>query len=408
MTQKWQQVKLGDACTVVKGITYKTEDYASESDGQIFLTLKCIAKGGGFNFNGIKYYRGKTEDDQLVQPGDLIIANTDLTRAGDVIGAPLVVPKIRSGERYVISMDISKLITDGSVLDKDYLYHFLTSSNARNYMQSISNGSTVLHLKVKLVDLLKIPMPELSVQKKVAEMLNAIETQIHKSDQIITKTELLKKGLLNELIGQYLKSDKNTKWKISKLAEVCTLITDGKHGDCQNEQDSGYYFISSKDIHNGIIDYSDSRQITRLDFEEADKRTQLELGDLVMTNSGTIGRMAIAHDSEKTRKTTFQKSVAIIKPKKSIVSAEYLYYYFLCILPSLQITSNGSAQKNLLLKDMRSLQIPVPDNQEQKRIVAILSEIDRKIGNENMTLEKSRNLKNGLMDDIFSMKVEVN
>jgi len=74
------------------------------------------------------------------------------------------------------------------------------------------------------------------------------------------------------------------------LRDICLLITDGKHGDCEDENGSGFYFVSCKDVRDGWIDYSDSRQITQSDFLETHRRTQLGSEDIVITNSGTIGR----------------------------------------------------------------------------------------------------------------------
>src|SRR4051812_21159799 len=111
-----------------------------------------------------------------------------------------------------------------------------------------------------------------------------------------------------------LREEGMAEWKEYKLGDVCSLITDGKHGDCRNEENSGYFFISAKDVKDGKIYYENARQITKADFEETHRRTNLAADDVVITNSGTIGRMAIVKDTPETRRTTFQKSVAILKP----------------------------------------------------------------------------------------------
>ncbi|MBK8625823.1 MAG: restriction endonuclease subunit S [Saprospiraceae bacterium] len=109
------------------------------------------------------------------------------------------------------------------------------------------------------------------------------------------------------------------------IGDLCTLVTDGKHGDCQNEIDSGYYFVSVKDLINGDIFYNNVRQITKKDFEETHKRTDLKPGDILLTSSGTIGRMIIVKDDIKTYRTTLQKSVAILKPRLDIATSYYLF-----------------------------------------------------------------------------------
>lgn len=166
------------------------------------------------------------------------------------------------------------------------------------------------------------------------------------------------------------------------LQELCLNITDGKHGDCENEGNSGYYFISCKDIFDGQINYKNARQITKADFEETHKRTMLEVDDILLTNSGTIGRMAFVTDREATTKTTFQKSVAIIKPDKQKVLPRYLYYQLQNCVPQFINSSNGSAQKNLLLSTMRTFQIEIEENREkQEKIANTLSAYDDLIEN---------------------------
>lgn len=166
------------------------------------------------------------------------------------------------------------------------------------------------------------------------------------------------------------------------LQELCLNITDGKHGDCENEENSGYYFISCKDIFDGQINYKNARQITKADFEETHKRTMLEVDDILLTNSGTIGRMAFVTDREATTKTTFQKSVAIIKPDKQKVLPRYLYYQLQNCVPQFINSSNGSAQKNLLLSTMRTFQIEIEENRKkQEKIADTLSAYDDLIEN---------------------------
>lgn len=170
-------------------------------------------------------------------------------------------------------------------------------------------------------------------------------------------------------------------WQTATLGEVCRLITDGKHGDCTNEEDSGYYFISAKDIRDGVINYENARQITESDFAETHRRTDLQSGDLLVTNSGTIGRLAIAKYNTKTLKTTFQKSVAILKPKPCEISSKFLYYYLAANMKEFIHPAAGAAQKNLLLRDIKAFRINKPSLREQDNISDILSAYDNLIEN---------------------------
>lgn len=170
--------------------------------------------------------------------------------------------------------------------------------------------------------------------------------------------------------------------KTVTLREVTLNITDGKHGDCEPAENSGYYFVSCKDVNNGIVDYTNARQISERAFFETHKRTQLEPNDILITNSGTIGRMALVKDIPETYKTTFQKSVAIVKPDTSVVLPTYLYYKLQNCVTDFVNRSNGSAQKNLLLGTMREFKIDLhEDFAEQERLSSILASYDNLIEN---------------------------
>ena len=162
------------------------------------------------------------------------------------------------------------------------------------------------------------------------------------------------------------------------LEDLCLQITDGKHGDCENQENSGYYFVSVKDIDEGEIDYSNARQITKYDFEDTDKRTKLENEDILITNSGTIGKFVFVN-SPLSRKTTFQKSVAIIKPDKNKILPKFLYYYLISEKRRLIEYAGGTTQKNLLLRDIRNFEVEIPNEIQQKKIINILNDIDQLI-----------------------------
>ena len=166
------------------------------------------------------------------------------------------------------------------------------------------------------------------------------------------------------------------------LAELTLNITDGKHGDCRGKDNSGFYFISCKDVRDGQIHYEDARQIIEEDFWDTHKRTRLEPEDILVTNSGTIGRMAFIRDVPLTYRTTFQKSVAIVKPDKSKIFPKYLYYQLQNCVDGFVNQSNGAAQKNLLLSTMRAFKMNIHEDEDtQIRIASILSVYDDLIEN---------------------------
>ena len=195
-------------------------------------------------------------------------------------------------------------------------------------------------------------------------------------------------------------------WKWVRLGEITTLITDGKHGDSENQDNSGFYFLSAKDIQNEKLVYDYARQITEKDFYETHRRTNLKPGDICIVNTGaTVGKLAIAPDDQKTYSTTFQKSVAIVKLVKDYVYNKYIKYYLVNDVPRLMQKSWGSAINNLLLSDMRIELIPLPPLAEQKEIVsrvekllANVTELEEQITERE---EMTKQLMQSIMKDAF-------
>jgi type I restriction enzyme, S subunit len=186
------------------------------------------------------------------------------------------------------------------------------------------------------------------------------------------------------------------------LTEVTKLITDGKHGDCKNEGNSGYYFLSSKDLRGGKLHYDKPRQINFKEFSETHRRTNLEAGDILLTNTGaSIGRVGIAQNDPRITQTTFQKSVSVIKADRSKIDNRYLYYFLLNNSELLISLGNGAAQPNLLLGDIRKIEVRVPEISVQQRISEILSNYDYLIENNSRRISILEDLAQTLYREWF-------
>jgi len=207
-----------------KGISYKSEDYCHEDDGYAFINLKCVSKSGGFNQEGVKYFKGYVPDSQKIEIGDLLIANTDLTRAGDIIGCPMIVDEISGKMGIAMSMDLSRVDVDRVKINKKYLYFCLMMPSARKFMKGRSSGSTVLHLHTRAVPSLELFIPQSVLeQSKIAEIISTVDEAIDKTEELIAKYQRIKQGLMQDLLtkgidehGQ-IRSEKIHRFKDSPL-----------------------------------------------------------------------------------------------------------------------------------------------------------------------------------------------
>jgi len=171
----WQESSWSDVVTRTTGISYASGDLGSPGEGLPFINLKSIGRGGGYRPEGLKWYQGAYKESQVVQVGELLIANTDLTRDKAILGCPVIVPNLPDFERACISLDISKVVPDPTRLLTGFLYEYLQLVSSRDFMRTHSSGTTVMHLKTKELVSLRVRYPGLADQQKIVVALGGIE-----------------------------------------------------------------------------------------------------------------------------------------------------------------------------------------------------------------------------------------
>ena len=336
-------------------------------------------------------------------------------------------PVLTAGKSFVLGYtneevgvfeDVPVLIFDDFTTAFHYVdFPFKVKSSAMKILKSVKEKADLKYLYYKMQTIsidkdlhkrywiskysqIQITLPDLSTQQKIAAILDKADALRQYNKQLIEKYDALKQSLFLDMFGNPVKNEKG--WKIKRLGEITDLITDGKHGNCNDEPSSGYYFVSAKDIRNNKINYTNSREIPKLEFEEVDKRTNLQPGDLVMINTGaTIGRMAIAKDVPETRRSTFQKSVAVIKVKKNIISSFFLQFVIELGLKTFANMGSGSAIKNLLLSEMKRFNIIVPNLELQNQFADRIQLIETQKQQAQEALAKSEALFQGLLQQAF-------
>jgi type I restriction enzyme S subunit len=149
---------LGNYVEVVKGKSYKSDELADSTSA--LVTLKSIRRGGGYSPGGLKPFTGDYKSEQVVGPGDIVVAQTDLTQAADVIGKPAIVPARTPYDVLVASLDLAILRPLGDRISRLFVYYLLRSEAFQRHAYAYSNGSTVLHLANDAIPEFAFEVPE--------------------------------------------------------------------------------------------------------------------------------------------------------------------------------------------------------------------------------------------------------
>ncbi len=140
----WHTSHLDTLVKITKGASYRKMQLA-ESDTAL-VTLKSFKRGGGYRSDGLKAFTGKYKPDQKILPGEVIVACTDVTQAGDVVGRAALVQECSEFEKLVASLDVLIVRPIGYRLTKSFLYHLFGTERFVNHAKGYATGTTVLHL----------------------------------------------------------------------------------------------------------------------------------------------------------------------------------------------------------------------------------------------------------------------
>lgn len=159
------------------------------------------------------------------------------------------------------------------------------------------------------------------------------------------------------------------------LANTCMDIRDGTH-DSPDFVSNGIPLVTSKNLKNGSLDFSECNFITEDDHNNFSKRSFVEKGDILYAMIGTIGNPVIVD----TDKIFSIKNVALFKFNQKDKIYNRYFYHFLnsdVALKQLSQLSRGGTQKFVSLGNLRNLKIPLPPLEEQRRIASILDKADQ-------------------------------
>ena len=185
-------------------------------------------------------------------------------------------------------------------------------------------------------------------------------------------------------------------WEQQKLEEISD-VRDGTH-DSPVYQDEGHPFVTSKNVKNGYINFDGIQYISDYDFFEINKRSKVDINDILMGMIGTIGNLALI----RTEPNFAIKNVALIKDTKN-VSYLYLYHYLKSssIERQLLFGMDGGTQKFVSLKKIRELKIQIPDDDEQIKLGTFMESLDNLIVFYQRKYEKLVNIKKSMLYKMF-------
>jgi len=346
----------------------------------IFLVTARNIKNNIINYSLSSEYIAEEDYETVMSRGKPKLGDVLLTTE-----APLGEIASIDNENIALAQRIIKYRAIEKYLDNSFLKHYFTSSKFQDVLLLNATGSTVKGIKGSRLKKLKIPLPPLTQQKKIAQILSTADEKIEAIALQIEKAEMVKKGLMQRLL-----SDES--WEIKTLDSVATItMGQSPKSSTYNQENIGIPLIQ------GNADCKNRKTVPRTYTTELTK--ECFVGDIIMTVRAPVGAI-----SKSLHNACIGRGVCSIKPNEE---NEFLYHFLVNYEDKWDKLSQGSTFTAVSGSDIRSIKLFFPPLKEQTKIANILTTADEKLEVLRAKKAKYEELKVGLMQKLLTGEVRV-
>jgi type I restriction enzyme, S subunit len=302
-------------------------------------------------------------------------------------------------------------------IESSYVFYLVQTEQFVQELMRRMVGATYPAVTSSDIKYLKVPVPSLGEQQGIAEILRTIDKTIITQEHIIQKTELLKKGLMQELLTEGIGHSEfketpmgeiPTTWDSLKLGKIVSKVKRGP-SKSTNDQGKGYVYLTSGYLQNDTIDFSNKKY--RDDELKNAKPYFIEKNEVIINCVNSlekIGKAAVFDGFSTPVMIGFNNFALSIETNQVI--PEYLKYYFVTKQFNnyiKRISKPAVQQVSFSSKDLLRISVYLPPVEEQMEIVNILNNIEN-IRDQNI-IHKSNliELKKGLIQVLLSGEVRV-
>lgn len=373
--ENWVWVRLGSLADVKGGKRLPKGTTFSENITKHPYIRVTDFNAIGVSLEGLKYI----DEDVYEKISRYTISSDDIyvSIAGS-IGKVGIIPSCIDGANLT---ENAAKITNIKGINQKYLCLFLKSEFAQYQMQSATIATTQAKLALFRIESLTFPLPPLSEQQRIVERIEELFAKLDEAKErlqevadsfAVRKAGILHKAFTGELTQQWRRENgvSDESWEEKKLGEVGVLERGrSKHRPRNDERLFGgiYPFIQTGDVANADM-FIEKHSQTLSDFGMQQSKLFAK-NTICITIAANIGRVAIlSYDS------CFPDSVVGLTTDEKN-SYKYVYYYLSTQQKELESKAPATAQKNINLKVLNDLDIPLPSLPEQHEIVRLIDDL---------------------------------
>jgi len=399
-----------------------------------------VVSGGTPDRNNPAYWKGEipwvTPSEITTSTGKYLYDTREkITRAGLnassakllPVNSLLITSRATLGEIAIAAIPISTNQGFKSIIpnnDTDPVFAYYLIKTLKGEMVRLSSGTTFLEISKGDFSRIIAHRPELLEQTRIAYVLDIIDEAIAWTEEVIAKLKQVRAGMLHDLLSYGLDENGRLRdpiahpeqfkdsplglipreWHTNSLRQLNDFISYGFTNPMPTTSE-GPWMLTAFDIGDGQIKFGGARHTSQNAFDtRLSPKSKPKVGDILVTKDGTLGRVARVDHSA----ICINQSVAVLHPRQE-TDANFVLQFLRS--PSGQramlAEAGGSTIKHIYITKLAEVIVPYPEETERRQITQMLSDSELQIQNEESVLEKLKNLKSGLQDDLLTGRVRV-
>ena len=404
--EEWIEYYLGNNAMIKGRLGWKglkQSEYLN--NGYAYLIANKHIKNGRINWeetDQINKFRYDESPEIALETGDLIFSKDG------ALGNPALIKNLPKPASINSTMMLVRLNKNNFI--PNFFYQILLGPLFNKLIYLKVSGSSIPHLFQADMKDFKFKAPSLPEQEKIGNFFSKLDRQIELEEKKLELLEQQKRGYMQKIFTQELKFKnsqlENIKWSYKTLEELNSFFTDGNYGESypksedMSDKNDGVAFLRGSNLKKGRITLEDANYISKKKHSEL-TTGHLFLDDIVIAVRGSLG--AVGYVNENMVGNNINSQLAIIRTSDSLLYGKYLLYYLMSNQGKKELLSRvtGTALKQLPIKQIKQIKVPVPKLYEQHKIANFLSELDNLIDNQTEKIELLKERNKGFLQKMF-------
>ena len=407
--ENWRDCKLGDLLQIKHGFAFLGEHFANVGT-HVVLTPGNFIEKGGFKekVDKAKWYNGPIPPEYVLKEGDLIIAMTE--QAEGLLGSSALIP---TSDIYLHNQRLGLVqIHDKTEADQNFIYYLFNSKPVRQQIRASASGTKIRHTAPSRIEDVKVRVPSLTTQQRIASILSAYDELIENSQRRIKILESMARALYREWFVHFrFPGHENHPrvtsslgeipqgWEVKTVGDAFIISGGGTPPRKENEywEDGTIQWYSPSDLTRvGTMFIDDSSDhITERGLAQSSARMFPALS-VMLTSRATIGAIAI-----NTHPACTNQGFITCVPN-DCVPLYFLFHWVTENVPTFQRMASGATFKEISRGVFKTQDFLLPSNELVEQFEALVAPISVQILALQRQIQNLRHTRDMLLPRLLS------